>query len=92
MHIVCDQISRVTVASVLAQLKTKRDQIAELDNSIVVTIQTKSELEDETCNANTTLEERITTLMKFVRETKQPLSRSPHPSPPLLLSATAVDH
>ena len=44
---------RVTVASVLAQLKTKRDQIAELDNSIIATIWTETEVEDEICNANT---------------------------------------
>lgn len=43
---------RVSVASILTQLKTKWDQIAELNDFISAKIETKEELEKEICSAD----------------------------------------
>ena len=67
----------------LAQLRTKHDQIAELDTAIVAKIEAETEFEEETINANTyqfTLEERIAFLSEFIR-------KAGLPPPPLVLPA-----
>ena len=82
--------SRKLIAStIFAQLRTKRDQIAELDTAIAARIETEAEFEGETINADTyqfSLEERIAFFTEFVR--KAGLS-PPRLSLPLV-SSTAV--
>ena len=62
---------RLTVTTILAQIRVKRDQISELDTAIAGNAQTAEELEEEICNADmyqTTLEERIAFLTEFIRK------------------------
>ena len=68
---------RVTVSTAIEQLRTKREQITELDNAIAATIQIESELEAEICDADTyqsTLSERIAFLAEFIRKANRPPS------------------
>ena len=62
------------VSTAITQLRTKRDQITELDGDIAATIQTEAELKTEICDALTyhsTLEEHIAFLTEFVRNHPQ---------------------
>ena len=75
---------RVTVSTAIEQLRTKREQITELDNAIAAAIQIESELEAEICDADTyqsTLSERIAFLAEFIRKSNRPPS-APVPTPP----------
>ena len=92
---------RVTVSTAIEQLRTKREQITELDNAIAATIQIESELEAEICDADTyqsTLSECIAFLAEFIRKANgppsAPVSTSTRPPstdrdhPPILESST----
>ena len=73
---------RLTVTTVLAQIRAKRDQISELDTATAGKAQTTEELEEEICNADTyqtTLEERIAFLTEFIRKSSLAPSREAHP-------------
>ena len=81
---------KLMAATTLAQLRTKRDQIAELDIAIAGKIETEAEFEEETINADTyhfSLEEKIAFLTEFVRKAGLPPHR---PSPPLVSSTPAL--
>ena len=73
---------RLTVTTILAQIRAKRDQISELDTAIAGKAQTAEELEEEICNADTyqmTLEERIAFLTEFIRKSSLTPVRPPPP-------------
>ena len=81
---------KLMASTTLAQLRAKRDQIAELDAAIAARIETEAEFEEETINADTyqfSLEERIAFLTEFVRKAGLPLPRL---SLPLVSSAAAL--
>jgi len=77
----------------LAQLRTKRDQIVELDTAITAKINDEAEFEEEIDNADIyqlSLEERIAILTQFIRKAGIP----PPPvvtSLPVLPPTSAVD-
>ena len=73
---------RLTVTTILTQIRGKRDQISGLDIAIVGKAQTAEELEEEICNADTyqtTLEERIAFLTEFIRKSSLTPVRPPPP-------------
>ena len=73
---------RLTITTILAQIRAKRDQISELDTAIAGKAQTAEELEEEICNADTyqtTLEERIAFLTEFIRKSSLTPVRPPPP-------------
>jgi len=80
---------KLMAVTTLGQLQTKRDQIVELDTAIVDKIEAATEFEEETINAQLTLEERIAFLAEFVR--KAGLSPPTVPSPLVLPPTSAVD-
>lgn len=66
---------RLLASTTVMQLTTKKNQIAQLDDTIVAAIQEEEELESEVCDADTyltTLEEQIAFLEEFVKQANQP--------------------
>ena len=84
---------KLMAVTTLAQLRTKRDQIIELDSAIAAKIEAEEVFEEETISADTyqlTLEERIAFLAEFIRKAGLP----PPPvvsSPPVLPPTSAAD-
>lgn len=71
---------RLLTSTTLTQLTAKKNQISELDETIVATIQQEEELETEVCDADTylnTLEEHIAFLVEFVKRANQPPPSAP---------------
>ena len=92
---------RVTVSTAIEQLRTKREQITELDDAISAAIQIEAELETEICDADTyqsTLSERIAFLAEFNRKANRPPDApvpthppaTAHDRPPTLESSTGL--
>ena len=72
---------RILVSTTTEQLKTKLQQVVELDGAIARTIEGEEELETEICDADTyqsSLEQNIALLTEFNKKAKQlPVARSP---------------
>ena len=75
---------RLLASTTATQLMAKKNQITQLDDAIVATIEGAEELESEVCDADTystTLEERIAFLEEFVKRANQPPLPTPHEVP-----------
>ena len=71
---------RLLASTTVTQLTAKKNQIAQLDDTIVAAIQQAEELESEVCDADTyltTLEGHIAFLEEFVKRAKQPPPSTP---------------
>ena len=92
---------KLLVSTAIAQLKSKLEQIIELDGAIAKTIQEEGELETEILDADTyqtNLEQQIAVLVEFTKKANQlpmvqgptlPLT-APDRTPPRLTSAGAT--
>ena len=89
---------RLATVTTLAQLKTKKDAIAKLNNDISEAIQNEDELETELTDGDiylTELEEKIAILEEFITKASQPpviqeaVSHTLTSHPPLVASTTA---
>ena len=69
------EVRRLVITTALAQLRTKKDLISQLDRDISETIRDEGELEAELNDADSylsELEEKIAVVAEFVRKASQP--------------------
>ena len=88
---------RLVFATILAQLKVKKDVISELNDNISAAIKNEDELETELTDADfylTELEEKIAIVEEFIKKASQPpvirdVSHTLTPHPPSLAATVA---